>query len=102
MAKSNRAETAARAAQLRAEAARKERQRTQVIAASVAVVVVVIAVVLGVVISNRPKDARRERPAGERAALATLEKLPGVASSTRRRRPSPAQAPGQAPGRHGR
>lgn len=90
MAKNNRAETAARAAQLRADAARKDRQRTQVIAASVAVVVVVIAVVLGVVISNRPKDA--PVATGGAAALATLEKLPASLLDS-----APAPAPSQAP-----
>jgi thiol-disulfide isomerase/thioredoxin len=90
VAKSNRAETAARAAQLRAEAARKDRQRTQVIAASVAVVVVVIAVVLGVVISNRPQDA--PAASGGAAALATLEKLPASVFDS-----APAPTPEQAP-----
>ncbi|WP_330474663.1 DUF929 family protein [Terrabacter sp. C0L_2] len=91
MAKSTRAETAARAAQLRAEAARKDRQRTQVIAASVAVVVVIIAVVVGVVISNRPKDAPAAASGGA-AALATLEKLPATLFD-KAPAPSPAQAP---------
>ena len=90
MAKSNRAETAARAAQLRAEAARKDRQRTQVIAASVAVVVIVIAVVLGIVISNRPKDA--PAASGGAAALATREKLPASLFDQ-----APAPTPEQAP-----
>ena len=91
MAKSTRAETAARAAQLRAEAARKDRQRTQVIAASVAVVVVIIAVVVGVVISNRPKDAPAAASGGA-AALATLEKLPATLFD-KAPAPSPSQAP---------
>lgn len=91
MAKSTRAETAARAAQLRAEAARKDRQRTQVIAASVAVIVVIIAVVVGVVISNRPKDAPAAASGGA-AALATLEKLPATLFD-KAPAPSPAQAP---------
>lgn len=90
MAKSNRAETAARAARLRAEAAGKDRQRTQVIAASVAVVVVVIAVVLGVVISNRPQDA--PAASGGAAALAALEKLPASVYDSAAA-PTPAQAP---------
>ena len=90
MAKSNRAETAARAAQLRAEAARKDRQRTQVIAASVAVVVIVIAVVLGIVISNRPQAA--PAASGGAAALATLEKLPASLFDQ-----APAPTPEQAP-----
>ena len=100
MAKSTRAETAARAAQLRAEAARKDRQRTQVIAASVAVVVVIIAVVLGVVIANRPKDAPAATAtagSGGAAALATLEKLP-ASLFDKAPAPSPAQAPAKLPG----
>ena len=101
MAKSTRAETAARAAQLRAEAARKDRQRTQVIAASVAVVVVVIAVVLGVVISNRPKDApaagSTAGSGGGAAALATLEKLPATLFD-KAPAPSPSQAPAKLQG----
>jgi hypothetical protein len=76
VAKSNRAETAARAAQLRADAARQERQRKQVIAAVVAVVVVLVAVVIGVVVSNQPKPA--PAASGGAAALATLEKLPAT------------------------
>jgi len=95
VAKSNRAETAARAAQLRAEAARKDRQRTQVIAASVAVVVVVIAVVLGIVISNRPKDA--PAASGGAAALATLEKLP-ASLFDKAPAPTPEQAPAKLQG----
>jgi thiol-disulfide isomerase/thioredoxin len=98
VAKSTRAETAARAAQLRAEAARKDRQRTQVIAASVAVVVVIIAVVLGVVISNRPKDAPTATAgSGGVAALATLEKLP-ASLFDKAPAPSPAQAPAKLQG----
>ncbi|GAA2747956.1 hypothetical protein GCM10009868_39520 [Terrabacter aerolatus] len=98
MAKSTRAETAARAAQLRAEAARKDRQRKQVIAASVAVVVVVIAVVLGVVISNQPKDAPAASAGGKgAAALATLEKLP-ASLLDKAPAPSPAQAPAKLQG----
>lgn len=74
MAKSSRAETAARAAQMRADAARKERQRKQVIAAVVAVVVVVVAVAVGVAVSNRPKPA--PAASGADAALASLTSLP--------------------------
>jgi thiol-disulfide isomerase/thioredoxin len=95
VAKSNRAETAARAAQLRAEAARKDRQRTQVIAASVAVVVVVIAVVLGIVISNQPKAT--PAASGGAAALATLEKLP-QSLFDRAPAPTPEQAPAKLQG----
>jgi thiol-disulfide isomerase/thioredoxin len=95
VAKSNRAETAARAAQLRAEAARKDRQRTQVIAASVAVVVVVTAVVLGIVISNQPKAT--PAASGGAAALATLEKLP-QSLFDRAPAPTPEQAPAKLQG----
>jgi hypothetical protein len=52
VAKSNRAEVAARAAELRAAQARKDRQQKQMIAAAVAVVVVIIAVAVGVVVAN--------------------------------------------------
>ncbi|GAA2469462.1 DUF929 family protein [Terrabacter carboxydivorans] len=98
MAKSSRAETAARAAQLRAEAARKDRQRKQVIAASVAVVVVVVAVVLGIVISNRPADAPAASSGGAGAsALATLQKLPATLFD-KAPAPSPAQAPAKLQG----
>ena len=90
MAKSNRAETAARAAQLRAEAARKERQRTQVIAASVAVVVVVIAVIVGIAISNRPQAT--PAATGGAAALQKLETLPASLLDS-----APAPSPSQAP-----
>ncbi|GAA5020826.1 hypothetical protein GCM10023258_09810 [Terrabacter aeriphilus] len=90
MAKSNRAETAARAAQLRAQEARKERQRKQVIAAVVAVVVVIAAVVIGVVVSNQPKPV--PAATGGAAALATLEKLPESVFDS-----APAPSPQQAP-----
>ena len=90
MARTNRAETAARAAQMRAEAAHKDRQRTQVIAASVAVVVVLIAVVVGITISNRPAAA--PAATGGAAALQKLETLPASLLDS-----APAPAPSQAP-----
>jgi thiol-disulfide isomerase/thioredoxin len=90
VAKSNRAETAARAAQLRAEAAHKDRQRKQVIAAAVAVVVVVIAVVVGITIANRP--APTPAASGGAAALQKLETLPASLFDS-----APAPAPSQAP-----
>ncbi|HSU73647.1 MAG TPA: DUF929 family protein [Terrabacter sp.] len=95
MAKSNRAETAARAAQLRAQAARQERQRKQVIAAVVAVVIVVIAVVVGVVVSNRPKPA--PAATGGTAALATLQTLP-ASLFDKAPPPTPEQAPSKLQG----
>jgi hypothetical protein len=76
VAKSSRAETAARAAKMRAEAARKERQRRQVIAAVVAVIVVVIAVAVGVVIANQPKSTPAATASGADAALTKLTALP--------------------------
>src|SRR3954452_3821897 len=97
VAKSNRAETAARAAELRAEAARKDRQRTQDIVAVVAVVIVVVSVVLGVVISSRPKDAPAATPSGGAAALATLEKLP-ASLFDKAPAPTPEQAPAKLAG----
>ena len=92
MGKSSRAETAARAAQMRADAARKERQRRQVIAAVVAVVVVVIAVVLGIVIANQPADTQTASPSGADAALASLTSLP-QATLDAAAAPSAQQAP---------
>jgi len=50
--KDNRAATAERAKELRAQQARKERQQKQLIAAAVAVVVVIIAVAIGIVVAN--------------------------------------------------
>ncbi|WP_374970531.1 DUF929 family protein [Terrabacter sp. BE26] len=98
MAKSNRAETAARAAQLRAQTARQERQRKQVIAAVVAVVVVVLAVVLGVVIANRPKPAPAAGGSSSgAAALATLQKLP-ASLFDKAPPPTPEQVPKKLPG----
>ena len=91
MGKSNRAETAARAAQLRAEATRQERERKQMIAAVVAVVVVIIAVTLGVVIANRPKPAA-PATTGADAALTTLTSLPQSTLDA-----AVAPAPNQAP-----
>ena len=96
MGKSNRAETAARAAKLRAEAARQERQRKQVIAAVVAVVVVILAVTLGVVIANRPKP-QAPAAAGADAALAKLTSLP-ASTLDAAAAPSPAQAPAKLEG----
>lgn len=74
MGKSNRAAVAARAAEMRAEAARKERQRKQVIAAVVAVVVIIIAVVLGTVIASRPQSV--PAATGGEAALSKLVAIP--------------------------
>jgi thiol-disulfide isomerase/thioredoxin len=91
VAKSNRAETAARAAQLRADAARQERQRKQVIAAVVAVVVVIIAVTLGVVIANQPKGPA-PAATGADAALSKLTSLP-VSTLDAAVAPTPSQAP---------
>ena len=97
MGKSSRADTAARAAQMRAEAARQERQRKQVIAAVVAVVVVIAAVVVGVVVANRPADTSTTPASGADAALAKLTSLP---LSTLDSAPAPTaqQAPTKLPG----
>ena len=97
MAKSSRAEAAAKAAQMRAEAARKDRQRKQVIAAVVAVVVVIAAVVIGAVIANRPQSAPAAGGSGSTsasadAALAKLVALPQATLDA-----SPAPNPNQAP-----
>ncbi|MEO7752713.1 MAG: DUF929 family protein [Terracoccus sp.] len=90
MAKSDRAAVTARAAQMRAETARKERQRTQLIAAVVAVVVIIIAVVVGTVIANRPKAA--PAATGSSAALAKLVSIPQATLDA-----APAPNPNQAP-----
>ncbi len=90
MAKSDRAAVTARAAEMRAEAARKERQRTQLVAAVVAVVVIIIAVVVGSVIANRPKAV--PAATGSDAALAKLVSIPQVTLDA-----APAPNPNQAP-----
>ncbi|HET7801517.1 MAG TPA: DUF929 family protein [Humibacillus xanthopallidus] len=81
MAKSSRAEAAAKAAKMREEAARKDRQRRQVIAAVIAVVVVIGAVVIGVAVSGRPGSTPASggstgSNASADAALAKLVALP--------------------------
>lgn len=87
MGKNTRAQAAARAAEMRAEAARKDRQRKQVIAASVAVVVIIIAVLVGTVIANRPSAPPA---AGGAAALTKLTTIP-VATLDAAPAPSPQQ-----------
>ncbi len=79
MAKSSRAAATERAAQMRAEAVRKNRQRKQVIAAVVAVVVIIIAVAVGSVIANRPAPAPA---AGGNAGVAALSKLTSIPAAT--------------------
>jgi hypothetical protein len=61
---------------MRVQAARKERQRKQLITAVVAVVVVVIAVAVGLVIANRPKEAAPAAGASASTALTKLTTLP--------------------------
>jgi hypothetical protein len=96
VAKSSRAEAAAKAAQMRAEAARKDRQRKQVIAAVVAVVVVIGAVVIGAVVAGRPPSpvagGSGSTSASADAALAKLVALPQATLDA-----SPAPNPNQAP-----
>ena len=98
MAKSSRAEAAAKAAKMREEAARKDRQRKQVIAAVVAVVVVIAAVVIGAVVASRPPSAPAAgggstgSTASADAALAKLVALPQATLDA-----SPAPNPNQAP-----
>lgn len=79
MAKSNRAEAAAKAAAMRAEATRKDRQRKQLISAVVAVIVVIIAVAVGVVISNRPNTPATNGNSAAAAEIAKLGSLPASA-----------------------
>lgn len=77
MANSNRAAATKRAAEMREAAARKDRQRKQLIAAVVAVIVVLIAVGVGIVISKQPP---KETAAGAgTAAVAQLANLPAAA-----------------------
>lgn len=90
MARSNRAETAAKAAALRAEAARKERQQKQLVAAAVGVVVVIIAVAIGYAISSRPSTP--EVATGGDAALTKLTAIPAATFDA-----YPAGSPQQAP-----
>ena len=96
MGKNSRAETAARAAQMRADVERKERQRKQVIAAVVAVVVVIVAVAVGVAVSNRPKPAA-PAASGADAALSSLVSLP-QATLDASAAPDPNFAPGKLEG----
>ena len=97
MAKSSRAEAAAKAARMREEAARKDRQRRQVIAAVIAVVAVIGAVVIGVVVANRPPSTPAAggstgSTASADAALAKLVALP-QATLDASAAPNTAQAP---------
>ena len=78
MGKSNRAEVAARAAEMRATQARKERQQKQMIAAAVAVVVVIIAVAVGVVVANN-NDGGGQATASDTAFVPKLTSIPASA-----------------------
>jgi hypothetical protein len=77
---------------MRAEAARKERQRKQLITASVAVIVVIIAVVIGLVIANQPKTPA---PAADASATTALTKLTSLPATTldNAAAPNPARVP---------
>lgn len=77
MGKSNRAEVAARAAEMRAAQARKERQQKQMIAAAVAVIVVIIAVAVGVVIANN--NDGQAATASDTAFIPKLTSIPAAA-----------------------
>ena len=79
MGKSNRAELAARAAEMRASQARKERQQKQMIAAAVAVVVVIIAVAVGVVVANNTSDGGGQAAASDTAFVPKLTSIPAAA-----------------------
>jgi thiol-disulfide isomerase/thioredoxin len=100
VAKSSRAEAAAKAAQMRAEAARKDRQRKQVIAAVVAVVVIVAAVVIGAVVANRPPPAAGGSGSASASADAALAKLVALPQATldASAAPNPNQAPAKLEG----
>lgn len=97
MAKSSRAAATERAAQMRAEATRKDRQRKQVIAAVVAVVVIIIAVAVGSVIANRTAPAPA---AGGNAGTAALSKLTTIPAATfdAAAAPTPQQVPAKLDG----
>lgn len=97
MAKSSRAAATERAAQMRAEAARKDRQRKQVIAAVVAVVVIIIAVAVGSVIANRPAPAPAANGNSGAAALAKLTSIP-AATFDAAAAPTAQQVPGKLDG----
>ena len=97
MAKSSRAAATERAAQMRAEATRKDRQRKQVIAAVVAVVVIIIAVTVGSVIANRPASAPAASGNSGAAALTKLTSIP-AATFDAAAAPAPQQAPAKVEG----
>jgi thiol-disulfide isomerase/thioredoxin len=82
---------------MRAEVARKEKQRKQMITAAVAVIVVVIAVVVGVVIANRPREATPVAGAAATTALSKLTKLPAATLDTAAA-PTPERAPSKLDG----
>lgn len=97
MAKSSRAVATERAAQMRAEAARKDRQRKQVIAAVVAVVVIIIAVAVGSVIANRPASAPAASGNSGAGALTKLTSIP-AATFDAAAAPTPQQVPAKLDG----
>lgn len=77
MVNSNRAATVQRAAEMRQAAARKDRQRKQLIAAAVAVVVVIIAVGVGISIASQPGKPSGSTPGSD--AVAGLAEFPSTA-----------------------
>ncbi len=81
---------------MRAEEARKDRRRKNLIAAVVVVIVVIIAVVLGAVIANRPSEAGSAAGSGASA----LQKLTSIPAATLddAAAPSPQQAPAKLDG----
>ncbi|WP_353509538.1 DUF929 family protein [Intrasporangium sp.] len=79
MAKSSRADVAARAAEMRATQARKERQQKQMIAAAVAVVVVIIAVAVGIVVANNNSGGGGQPAASDTAFVPKLTSVPASA-----------------------
>lgn len=97
MAKNSRAAATERAAQMRAEANRKDKQRKNLIAAVVGVVVIIIAVAVGSVIASRPGPA--PATAGN-AGVAALTKLKAVPAATFNNAvaPTPQQVPAKIDG----
>jgi thiol-disulfide isomerase/thioredoxin len=80
-----RAEASRKAAEMRAAAARKDRQHKQMITAAVAVVIVVIAVAIGIVVARQPKS----EPAAAPSASTALTKLTSLPVTTLEKAPKP-------------
>jgi thiol-disulfide isomerase/thioredoxin len=91
-----RAEAARKAAEMRAAAARKDRQHKQMITAAVAVVIVIIAVAIGIVVAKQPKSEPAAAPSAS-TALTKLEALP-IATLDQAPKPAAQQMPSKIEG----